>query len=92
MKLRVLVVDDTSLFRRIISDALQRLPDVEVVGTAPNGKIALERAVSPWQYHHDSSEAEVLERIRDAEVVVSNISWMISGRVVALDSTAPVSG
>lgn len=46
MKLRVLVVDDTSLFRRIISDALQRLPDVEVVGTAPNGKIALERAVS----------------------------------------------
>jgi glycerate dehydrogenase len=33
---------------------------------------ALERAVSPWQYHHDSSEAEVLERIREAEVVVSN--------------------
>ncbi|WP_374565676.1 2-hydroxyacid dehydrogenase [Nitrosomonas sp.] len=33
---------------------------------------ALERAVSPWQYHHDSTEAEVLERIREAEVVVSN--------------------
>lgn len=33
---------------------------------------ALERAIAPWQYHHDSSEAEVLERIRDAEVVVSN--------------------
>ncbi|MBI5946250.1 MAG: chemotaxis response regulator protein-glutamate methylesterase [Chloroflexi bacterium] len=46
MKLRVLVVDDTSLFRRIISDALALLPDVEVVGTAPNGKIALERVAS----------------------------------------------
>lgn len=44
MKLRVLVVDDTALFRRIVSDALAMLPDVEVVGTAPNGKIALERA------------------------------------------------
>ena len=43
MKLRVLVVDDTSLFRRVIADALALLPDVEVVGTAPNGKIALER-------------------------------------------------
>lgn len=46
MKLRVLVVDDTSLFRRIISDALALLPDVEVVGTAPNGKIALERVAT----------------------------------------------
>jgi len=43
MKLRALVVDDTALFRRVISDALGLLPDVEVVATAPNGKIALER-------------------------------------------------
>lgn len=46
MKLRVLVVDDTALFRKIISDALSQLPDVEVVGTAPNGKIALERVAT----------------------------------------------
>ncbi len=46
MKLRVLVVDDSSLFRRVVSDALALLPDVEVVGTAPNGKIALERALT----------------------------------------------
>ena len=49
MKLKVLVVDDTILFRRAVSDALAQLPEVEVVGTAPNGKIALERvaALSP---------------------------------------------
>ncbi len=43
MKLRALVVDDSSLFRRVIADALALIPEVEVIGTAPNGKIALER-------------------------------------------------
>ena len=32
----------------------------------------LERAISPWQYYHDSSEPEVLQRIPEAEVIVSN--------------------
>ncbi len=41
--LRVLVVDDAALYRKIISDALTSLPDVEVVGTAGNGSIALAR-------------------------------------------------
>ena len=33
---------------------------------------ALERAITPWRFYHDSTEAEVPERIRDAEVIVSN--------------------
>ncbi len=33
---------------------------------------ALERAISPWRYYIASSEQEVLERIRLAEVIVSN--------------------
>ena len=41
--MRVLVVDDTVVFRRVISDALSGLPGVEVVGTAANGKLALAR-------------------------------------------------
>ncbi|HTB17430.1 MAG TPA: chemotaxis response regulator protein-glutamate methylesterase [Bryobacteraceae bacterium] len=43
MTTRVLVVDDTSLFRRVIADALAGIPDVEVVGSASNGKLALAR-------------------------------------------------
>ena len=39
--LRVLVVDDTVVYRKIVSDVLAELPDVEVVGTASNGKIAM---------------------------------------------------
>ena len=43
MSIRVLVVDDTVVFRRIVSDALAGIPGVEVVGTAANGKLALSR-------------------------------------------------
>ena len=41
--MRVLVVDDTVVFRRIVSEALAGVPGVEVVGTASNGKLALAR-------------------------------------------------
>ena len=33
---------------------------------------ALDQAVSPWCYYYDSSDQEILQRICDAEVVVSN--------------------
>ncbi len=42
---RALVVDDTVIYRRIVSDVLQEIPGVEVVGTAVNGRIALEKIV-----------------------------------------------
>lgn len=43
MALRVLVVDDSVIFRKIIGDVLSALPNVEVVGVASNGKTALAR-------------------------------------------------
>ena len=46
MKLKVLVVDDTIFYRKIVSDVLSKFPDVEVVGTASNGRIALSRIKS----------------------------------------------
>jgi two-component system chemotaxis response regulator CheB len=38
---RILVVDDSVVARRVISDVLAAEDDLEVVGTAPNGRIAL---------------------------------------------------
>ena len=38
---RVMVVDDTSLYRTIVNAVLSEIPGVEIVGTAANGKIAL---------------------------------------------------
>ena len=46
MTLRVLVVDDTVTFRKILSDALAEIPGVEVVGTAHHGKMALTKIQS----------------------------------------------
>jgi two-component system chemotaxis response regulator CheB len=42
-KIRVLVVDDAIVFRRVVSDELNKDPQIEVVGTAANGRIALAR-------------------------------------------------
>jgi two-component system chemotaxis response regulator CheB len=42
---RALVVDDTVIYRRIVSDVLQEIPGVDVVGTAVNGRIALEKII-----------------------------------------------
>ncbi len=42
-KLRILVVDDTIVYRKAVSDILAELPGVEVVGVAHNGKIALSK-------------------------------------------------
>jgi len=45
MALRVLVADDSLVFRRAITDALTAIPDVQVVGSAPNGKIAVQKVL-----------------------------------------------
>ena len=44
--LRVMVVDDTVLYRKIVSDVLATIPDVEVVGSAHNGKAAISKLAS----------------------------------------------
>jgi two-component system chemotaxis response regulator CheB len=40
-KIRVLVVDDSVVIRRLLTDVLSQDPEIEVAGTAPNGRIAL---------------------------------------------------
>ena len=39
--IRVMVVDDSVVVRKIVTDVLSADPDIEVVGTAVNGKIAV---------------------------------------------------
>jgi two-component system chemotaxis response regulator CheB len=42
-KIRVLVVDDAVVMRMLISEVLARDPDIEIVGVAANGHIALQK-------------------------------------------------
>jgi two-component system chemotaxis response regulator CheB len=44
-KLRVLIVDDSAIVRKIFSEVLSREPDLEVVGTAPDPYVARDKIV-----------------------------------------------
>jgi two-component system chemotaxis response regulator CheB len=44
-KLKVLIVDDSALVRKIFTDVLSRQPDLEVVGTAPDPYVARDKIV-----------------------------------------------
>ena len=44
--LKVLVVDDSAMYRKIVQDVLETFPNIEIVGTAQNGKIALSKAAA----------------------------------------------
>ena len=70
--IKVLVVDDTIIYRKIINDVLSSIPGVEVVGTAANGKTALNRieSLKPDLVTLDiempeMSGIEVLERLKN---------------------------
>ena len=44
-KIRVLIVDDSVVIRRLLTDELSKDPDIEVIGSAATGKIALSKVV-----------------------------------------------
>src|ERR1022692_4920438 len=45
-KIRILIVDDSAIVRKILTDALSGEPDMEVVGTAPDPYIARDKIIS----------------------------------------------
>ena len=46
MAVKVLVVDDSGFFRRRVSEILSADPDIQVVGTATNGREAIDQALA----------------------------------------------
>jgi len=79
-KIKVLVVDDTIVYRKAVSDVLAEIPGVEVVGVAHNGKIAVSkiRTLKPDLLTLDiempeMNGIEVLEWIRKNQPDVSAI-------------------
>jgi len=45
-RIRVLIVDDSAIVRKILSDMLASEPDMEVVGTAPDPYVARDRILA----------------------------------------------
>src|SRR5262245_48200454 len=44
--IRVLVVDDSALVRKVLSEELSRFPDIEVVATAPDPYVARDKIIA----------------------------------------------
>lgn len=72
--MRALVVDDSVVFRRVVSEALERIPGIQVVGTAANGRKAVQQVLElkPDLVTLDIEMPEldglqVLEALRDAQ-------------------------
>jgi len=86
MPIPTLIIDDTIIYRKILSEAAATFPELEVIGTAPSGSIALRKmAQKPARlvlldiHMPDMDGVETLRRIKasypDAFVVmVSGIS------------------
>ena len=45
-RIRVLIVDDSAIVRRILTEALSGEPDIEVVGTAPDPYVARDKILA----------------------------------------------
>jgi two-component system chemotaxis response regulator CheB len=45
-KIKVLIVDDSAVVRKIFSEELSKYPDIEVVGTAPDPFVARDKIVA----------------------------------------------
>ena len=41
--LKILVVDDTIFYRKLLSNIIEEIPDIDLMGVASNGKIALQK-------------------------------------------------
>jgi two-component system chemotaxis response regulator CheB len=87
MSIRSMVVDDTVTYRKIISDILTTLPEIEFLGTAPTGSIALKKlAQNPTDlvfldvHMPDMDGVETLKKIRSQfpSVVVVMMSGISS--------------
>ncbi|EKD81041.1 MAG: hypothetical protein ACD_39C02012G0001, partial [uncultured bacterium] len=73
--LRTMVVDSSLVFRKIINDLLLEIDGIEIIGQAPNGKIAIQKAqiLKPDlmildMNLQDMSGLDVLRQIRDLQI------------------------
>lgn len=96
-KLRVLIVDDSTVARKVLSDALSQEPDLEVI-TAPSGAIALAKlsqvnpdAVTLDLEMPDLDGVETLKQLRKAYPkmpVIMFSATTIKGAATTLDALA----
>lgn len=78
--IRALVVDDSALYRKFVKSVLSEIPGVEVIGTASNGRVGLEKikSLKPDLITLDQEMPELnglglLQKITDCNIQVATI-------------------
>lgn len=88
-KIRVLVVDDSALVRRVVTDELGADPAIEVVGTASGGKVALAKLT---QLNPDLVTLDVVMPDMDGLAVLTEIRKVYPKLPVIMFSALTVRG
>lgn len=70
MTIKVLVVDDSAFFRRRVTEILNSHPELEVVGDAPDGKVAIEQVA---KLRPDVVTMDIEMPVMDGITAVKNI-------------------
>lgn len=81
--IRVLVVDDSSLMRRSISHILETAPEIKVVGTASNGREAVEMAK---KLRPDVVTLDVIMPVMDGIAALKAIIGETNARAIMVSS------
>jgi two-component system, chemotaxis family, protein-glutamate methylesterase/glutaminase len=93
-KIRVLIVDDSVVIRRLVTQALSEDPGIEVVGAAANGVIALQRIpqVNPDVITLDVEMPEMdgIETLRQIRKVYANIRVIMFSTLTQRGATATI--
>lgn len=88
-KIRVLVVDDAVVMRKLITEALAHDPEFEVAGTAPNGRIALQKIS---QINPDAVTMDVEMPVMDGVTTLKEIRKIAPKLPVIMFSTLTQKG
>jgi two-component system chemotaxis response regulator CheB len=93
-KIRVLIVDDSVVIRRLVAQALSEDPGIEVVGVAANGVLALQRIpqVNPDVITLDVEMPEMdgLETLRQVRKVYHDIRIIMFSTLTQRGATATI--
>jgi chemotaxis response regulator CheB len=82
--LRILVVDDSVVIRKILSETLSSDPDIEVVGTAGDGRIGLAKIA---QLHPDLITLDVEMPVMDGLQALAEVRKLYASLPVIMFST-----
>lgn len=90
-KIRVLLVDDSAVIRKVLGDLIAADPEMEVAGTAANGKIALEQLelLKPDIVTLDIEMPEMdgLQTVREIRKLGSNVPIIMCSSLTAAGAT-----